>query len=97
MRGTRMTVARRKAEKTFKKYEGFSPRNENQPGWYYSPRTRWTKDELERVFTAKQKFLALVICVVILEDIGDIYQCRRSNNILMLTYSTKKLVGITEN
>jgi len=56
MRGTRMAVARHKAEKTFKKYEGFSPRNEKQSGWYsYCPRIRWTEDELERILGIYRK------------------------------------------
>ena len=55
MHGLRLDVAQRKAEKVFKKYEGFSPRNRNQPGWYYSPRLRWTKDELERILGIYRK------------------------------------------
>ena len=53
MRGTRLAVARRKAEKTFKHYEGFSPRNEKQPRGY--GRFRWTQDELQRVLGIYRK------------------------------------------
>ena len=56
MRGARLVVARCKAEKTFKKYEGFSPRNEKQSGWYnYYPGLRWTEDELQRTLGIYRK------------------------------------------
>ncbi len=53
MRGNRLVVARHKAEKTFKKYEGFSPRNENQTGYHY--RFLWTKDEMQRTLGIYRK------------------------------------------
>jgi len=53
MLGTRLAVARRKAEKVFKRYEGFSPRNKNQSGRRY--RSWWTKDELERTLGIYRK------------------------------------------
>jgi hypothetical protein len=53
MRGTRLLVAQRKAEKVFKKYEGFNPRNEKQSG--FSCRQRWTKDELRRIVGTYRK------------------------------------------
>ncbi len=47
MRGVRLWRAIRKAERVFKKYEGFNPRNEKQSGFYRS--NRWTKDEINRI------------------------------------------------
>ena len=64
MRGARLAIARHKAEKTFKKHEGFSPRNKNQPGWYCSPRLRWTEDELQRTLGIYRKTKVLCSCYV---------------------------------
>lgn len=53
MFGARLDVARHKAEKVFKKHEGFSPRNENQSGHYY--RFIWSKDDLQRALGVYRK------------------------------------------
>lgn len=57
MHGVRMAVARCKAERTFKKYEGFSPRNES--GWY---RSRRTESELQRILGIYRKTKVLCSC-----------------------------------
>ena len=53
MRGERLLVARHIAEKVFKKYEGFNPRNLKQNGNHRY--TRWTDDELHRVVGTYRK------------------------------------------
>lgn len=56
MLGERLLVAQHEAEKVFKKYEGFNPRNKKQSGWYsFCPRLRWTEDELNRVLGVYRK------------------------------------------
>jgi len=59
MRGARLAVAQHKAENTFKRREGFSPRNKN--GWY-SPRLIWTEDELQRTLGIYRKTKVLCSC-----------------------------------
>ncbi len=54
MHGYRLLVATRKAEKVFKKYHGFSPRNAKQAGICYYDYTgriinRWTPREIIRL------------------------------------------------
>jgi hypothetical protein len=54
MHGERLLIANRKAAKVFKKYHGFSPRNENCAGSFYYNYSgtridRWTPDEIERL------------------------------------------------
>lgn len=60
MRGARLAVAQHKAERVFKKYEGFSPHNAKQPGWHL--RSRWTEDELQRVVGIYRKTKVLCSC-----------------------------------
>ena len=47
MRGARLAVTQREAEKAFKIHEGFSSRNTKQSGRYY--RLFWTKDAIQRM------------------------------------------------
>lgn len=54
MRGSRLLVATRKAERVFEKYHGFSPRNEKVASAYYYDYqgrkiTRWTLREIRRL------------------------------------------------
>ena len=52
MRGVRLVVARRKAEKVFKHYEGYNPRNLNQNGFR---RLRCSKDDMQRLLGIYRK------------------------------------------
>ncbi len=51
MIGKRLWRAKKEAERVFKKYEGFNPRNKKQPGKYY----KWTEDEIQRVLGIYRK------------------------------------------
>jgi len=62
MRGTRLIVAQGKAEKIFKRYKGFSPRNEDQLGSYYG--SWWTDDDIKRMVGIYRKTKVPCSCYI---------------------------------